>query len=59
MTPVPDDRVQRTYRVRVALFLIGSVLIVLLLSYLYQDIQPLMRWPKSNAIGTNGSGPPM
>jgi predicted methyltransferase len=41
MTPVPDDRVQRAYRVRVALFLIGSVLLVLLLSYLYQGIQTL------------------
>jgi predicted methyltransferase len=41
MTPVPDDRVQRTYRVRVAVFLIGSVLLVLLLSYLYQGIQTL------------------
>jgi len=41
MTPVPDDRVQRTYRVRVALFLIGSVLLVLLLSYLYEGIQTL------------------
>ena len=41
MTPVPDDRVQRTYRVRVALFLIGSVLLVLLLSYLHQGIQTL------------------
>jgi len=41
MTPVPDDRLQRTYRVRVALFLIGSVLFLLLLSYLYQGIQTL------------------
>ena len=41
MTPVPDDRVQRMYRVRVVLFLIGGVLIVLLLSYLYQGIQTL------------------
>jgi predicted methyltransferase len=41
MMPVPDDRVQRTYRVRVALFLIGSVLLLLLLSYLYQGVQTL------------------
>ena len=41
MTPVPNDRVQRTYRVRIALFLIGAVLLVLLLSYLYEGIQTL------------------
>jgi hypothetical protein len=41
MMPVPDDRVQRTHGVRVALFLIGSVLLLLLLSYLYQGIQTL------------------
>ena len=41
MTPVPDGHLQRTYRVRVALFLIGSVLLVLLLSYLYQGVQTL------------------
>jgi predicted methyltransferase len=41
MTPVPDDRLQRTYRVRVALFLIGSLLLLLLVSYLYQGIQTL------------------
>jgi hypothetical protein len=41
MTPVPDDRLQRTYRVRVGLFLIGSVLLLLLLSYVYQGIQTL------------------
>jgi predicted methyltransferase len=41
MMPVPDDRIQRTYRVRVALFLIGTVLLLFLLSYLYQGIQTL------------------
>ena len=41
MTPVPDDRLRRTYRVRVALFLIGSVLLLLLVSYLYQGLQTL------------------
>jgi predicted methyltransferase len=41
MTPVPDGHLQQTYRVRVALFLIGSVLLLLLLSYLYQGIQTL------------------
>ncbi len=41
MTPVPDSRIQRTYRVRVALFVVGTVLLVLLLGYLYQGIQTL------------------
>ena len=41
MTPVTDGHLQRTYRVRVALFLIGSVLLLLLLSYLYQGVQTL------------------
>ncbi len=44
--PVSDDHVQRTYRIRVALFLLGAVLLLLLLSYLYQGIQTLMRWTK-------------
>jgi hypothetical protein len=33
MIPIPDVRVQRRYRVRVALFLIGIVLLFLSLSY--------------------------
>jgi predicted methyltransferase len=41
MTPVPDSRIHRTYRVRVTLFLLGTVLLVLLLGYLYQVIQTL------------------
>lgn len=41
MTPVADDRLQRTYRIRVALFLAGTVLLLLLLSYLYQGVQTL------------------
>ncbi len=41
MMPVPESRVQRTYRVRVALFLLGTVLLLFLLSYLYQGIQTL------------------
>lgn len=41
MMPVPCSRIQRTYRVRVALFLIGTVLLLVLLSYLYQGIQTL------------------
>ena len=41
MMPVPDSRIQRTYRVRVALFLIGTVLLLVLLSYLYQAVQTL------------------
>jgi len=41
MTPVPDSRIQRTYRIRVALFLIGVVLLLLVSSYLYQSVQTL------------------
>jgi hypothetical protein len=41
MLPVPDSKIQRTYRVRVALFLIGTVLLLLLLTYLYQGIPTL------------------
>ena len=41
MTLIPDDRVQRMYRVRVALFLICTVLLLLLLSYFYQGHQTL------------------
>jgi predicted methyltransferase len=41
MPPVPDSRIQRTYRVRVALFVVGTVLLLLLLGYLYQGIQTL------------------
>jgi ubiquinone/menaquinone biosynthesis C-methylase UbiE len=41
MKPIPDSSVRRTYRVRVALFLLGAVLLVLMLSYLYQGIQTL------------------
>ena len=41
MTPVPDSRIQRTYRVRVALFVVGTGLLLLLLGYLYQGIQTL------------------
>ena len=36
-----DRTIQRTYRVRVTLFLLGTGLLVLLLSYLYQGIQTL------------------
>ena len=39
--PAPDAHIRRTYRTRVALFLMGRVLVVLLLSYLYQGIQVL------------------
>ena len=41
MIPVPDARIQRTYRVRVTLFVVGTVLLLLLLGYLYQGIQTL------------------
>jgi predicted methyltransferase len=41
MALVPDRRIHRTYRVRVTLFLLGTVLLVLLLGYLYQGIQTL------------------
>jgi predicted methyltransferase len=41
MMPVPDSRIQRAYRVRVALFLLGTVLLLFLLGYLYQGIQTL------------------
>ncbi len=41
MKPISDDCVRRTYRVRIALFLLGAVLLVLALSYLYQGIQTL------------------
>lgn len=41
MTPVPDNRVQRAYRIRVALFLIGTVLLLVVLSYVYQGVQTL------------------
>jgi len=42
MPPVPDSRIQRTYRVRVALFVAGTILLLLLLGYLYQGIQTLV-----------------
>jgi predicted methyltransferase len=41
MTPVPDSRIQRAYRVRIGLFLLGTVVLVLLLSYVYQSSQTL------------------
>ncbi len=41
MTSVPDNRVQRAYRIRVALFLIGTVLLLVVLSYVYQGVQTL------------------
>lgn len=41
MMLVPDSHIQRTYRVRVALFVVGTGLLVLLLSYLYRGIQTL------------------
>jgi predicted methyltransferase len=41
MTTGPDAHIQRTYRVRVALFVLGAGLLVLLLSYLYRGIQTL------------------
>jgi len=41
MKPIPDSRVRRTYRVRVALFIVSAVILVFLLSYLYQGIQTL------------------
>ena len=41
MKPISDNCVRRTYRVRIALFLLGAVLLVLALSYLYQGIQTL------------------
>ena len=41
MIPVPDSRIQRTYRVRVALFLMGTVLLLVLLSYFYQGMRTL------------------
>lgn len=40
---VPDDELQRAYRVRIALFLFGAVLVVLLSSVLFQGIQTLNR----------------
>jgi len=40
---VPDDELQRVYRVRIALFLLGVVLVVLLSSVLFQGIQTLNR----------------
>lgn len=41
MPPVPDSRILKTYRVRVALFVVATVLLLLLLGYLYQGIQTL------------------
>jgi predicted methyltransferase len=41
MMPVPDAHIQRTYCVRIALFVVGTVLLLLLLGYLYQGIQTL------------------
>jgi predicted methyltransferase len=41
MKPIPDSRVRRMYRIRVALFLVVAVLLIFLLSYLYQGIQTL------------------
>jgi predicted methyltransferase len=41
MTPVPDNRVQRAYRIRVALFLSGTVLLLVVLNYVYQGVQTL------------------
>ena len=40
---MPDDELQRAYRVRIALFLLGVVLVVLLSSVLFQGIQTLNR----------------
>ena len=41
MTTVSDAHIQRTYRVRVALFVLGAGLLVLLSTYLYRGIQTL------------------
>ena len=41
MKPVPDAEVQRAYRVRITLFLIGVFLVVFLLAVLYRGISTL------------------
>jgi hypothetical protein len=43
--PISDANIQRAYRVRITLFLIGALLLVLLLTYLYSGFQIL------NALG--------
>jgi ubiquinone/menaquinone biosynthesis C-methylase UbiE len=40
---MPADNVQRVYRIRIALFLLGVVLVVALLSTTYQAVQALIR----------------
>jgi hypothetical protein len=39
--PISDPNIQRAYRVRITLFVIGSLLLVLLLNDLYQGFQTL------------------
>ena len=41
--PIPDDKIQRAYRVRVIIFLVCVVLAVAALSTVYQAIQTLTR----------------
>jgi len=43
--PISDANIQRAYRVRITLFLIGALLLVLLSTYLYEGFQTL------NALG--------
>jgi predicted methyltransferase len=43
--PISDANIQRAYRIRITLFLIGALLLVLLLTYLYSGFQTL------NALG--------
>jgi hypothetical protein len=59
MTPVPDARIQRTYRVRVALFAVGAALLLVLLSYFTRAFKLSMRWTKLNASEIIGNGHPM
>ena len=59
MMPVPDAHIQKTYCVRIALFVVGTVLLLLLLGYLYQGIQTLSALDQIERNEIIGNGHPM
>ena len=57
MKPVPDAEVQRAYRVRIPLFLIGALLGIFLLITLYRGIATLNALDQVESDETDGSAP--
>ena len=57
MKPVPDAEIQRAYRVRIPLFLIGALLGIFLLITLYRGIATLNALDQVESDETDGSAP--